>query len=59
MQYRAPPMPIDLTNSHAVESAIESLSHSSQSTRDNGIDEEDQFQQFRLIAQSKHNIRMS
>jgi hypothetical protein len=59
MQYRAPPLPVDLRNANAVDFAMESLSQDGQNSRNTEIDEDAQFQQFRLMAQNKYNIRLS
>ena len=59
MQYRTPPLPVDLRNANAVDFAMESFSQDGQNSRNNEIDEDAQFQQFRLMAQNKYNIRLS
>jgi hypothetical protein len=61
MEYRAPPLPIDLKSSQLVGSFIDSLSQDGQLSRGSNaeLDEDAQFEQFRLMAQNQHNIRFS
>ena len=55
MQYRSPPVPIDLRHSSVAEGAEESEFQSLQNLE---IDDS-QVQQFRQMAQNKYNIRLS
>jgi hypothetical protein len=62
MQYRAPPLPVDFKNvGAALQSMEESASTlaSSNSDRKDEFDEDAQFQQFRMMAKNKYNIRTS
>ena len=65
MEYKAPALPVDLRNALALGRTIESITgggsqqdNDSQSTQNFEIDDA-QFQQFRAMAASKYNIKLS